>query len=81
MNIPDVKREAHKQIDKVEGNVLAMVQIIADDEGNVSVCVGGIPDVIVRVLGKTMRDNHQIKDLFESAWVSSTDVNINPSMN
>lgn len=81
MEITDVKGEARRQIDKVGDNILAMVQIIADDEGHVSVCVGGIPDVIVRVLGKTMRDNHQIKDLFEAAWIDSTDVKINPSLN
>ena len=81
MNIPDVKSEAHRQIDKIEGNVLVMVQIMADDEGNLSVCIGGIPDLIVKSLGKVMRDNHQVKDLFEAAWVDATDVNINPSLN
>lgn len=81
MEIPDVKKEARKHIDSIGDNVLAIVQIVADDEGKVSVCVGGIPDLIVKVLGKTMRDNHQIKDLFEDAWVNSTNLDFNPSAN
>lgn len=67
MELPDVKVEAHKQIDSLEGTILGMIQIMVDDRGHQAVCIGGIPDVIVRVLGNAMRDNHQIRDLFEAA--------------
>ena len=81
MELPDVKREAHKQIDSLEGSILGMVQIMADDEGHVAVCIGGIPDVIVKLLAKAIKDNHQIKDLFESAWREANNTSFNPSMN
>lgn len=81
MEIPDVKVEAHRQIDGLEGTVLGMVQIMADDKGHMAVCIGGIPDVIVDIMAKAMRDNHQIKDLFEAAYCKSTDIGFNPSMN
>lgn len=67
MELPDVKVEAHRQIDSLEGTVLGMVQIMADDKGHMAVCIGGISDVIVNILGKAMQDNHQIRDLFEAA--------------
>lgn len=67
MELPDIKIEVHRQIDGLEGSVLGIVQIMADDKGHVAVCIDGIPDVIVKVLAQTMKDNHQIKDLFEAA--------------
>ena len=81
MELPDVKQEAHKQIDGLEGSVLGMVQIMADDRGHMAVCIGGIPDVIIDILSKAMRDNHQIKDLFEAAYCKSTDISFDPGMN
>lgn len=81
MEIPDVKTEAHRQIDSLEGTVLGMVQIMTDDKGHMAVCIGGIPDVIVNILAKAMKDNHQIKDLFESAYCKSTEIGFDPSMN
>ena len=81
MELPDIKREAHWQIDGLEGTVLGMVQIMTDDKDNVAVCIGGIPDVIVKILAKAMNDNHQIKDLFESAWWEANNTGFNPSMN
>lgn len=81
MELPDAKREAHNQIDGLEGQVMGIVQIMADDKGHVAVCIGGIPDVIVKVLAKTMKDDHQIKDLFEAAWCEANDTGFDPSMN
>lgn len=81
MELPDVKREAHNQIDGLEGQVLGMVQIMADDKGHVAVCIGGIPDVIVKIMANAMKDNHQIKDLFEAAWYEANDTGFNLSMN
>lgn len=81
MEIPDVKTEAHKQIDSLEGTVLGMVQIMANDKGHMAVCIGGIPDVIVNILAKAMKDNRRIKDLFESAYCKSTEIGFDPSMN
>lgn len=81
MELPDIKREAHRQIDDLEGTVLGMVQIMTDDKGHVAICIGGIPDVIVKILAKAMNDNHQIKDLFESAWCEANNTGFNPSMN
>lgn len=81
MEIPDVKVEAHRQIDSLEGTVLGIVQIMVDDKGHMAVCIGGIPDVIVNIMAKAMYDNHQIKDLFVAAYRKSTDIGFNPSMN
>lgn len=81
MEIPNVKKEAHQQIDSLEGNILGIVQIMVDDKGHVSVCVGGIPDVIVAIMAKAMRDNHQIKDLFEDAWCAANSSDFNPELN
>lgn len=81
MELPNVKREAHNQIDGLEGQILGMVQIMADNKGHVAVCIGGIPDVIVKVLAQTMKDNHQIKDLFEAAWCEANDTDFNLGMN
>ncbi len=81
MELPDVKREAHNQIDSLEGTILGMVQIMADNKDHVAVCIGGIPDVIVNILAEAMKDNHQIKDLFESAYCKSTEFGFDPSMN
>lgn len=81
MEIPDVKTEAHRQIDSLEGTVLGMVQIMTDDKGHMAVCIGGIPDVIVNILAKAMKDNRRIKDLFESAYCKSTEIGFDPSMN
>lgn len=81
MELPDVKREAHNQIDSLEGTVLGCVQIMVDDKGHVATCIGGIPDVIVRILAKAMQKNHQIKDLFESAWCEANSSDFNPELN
>lgn len=81
MELPDVKVEAHKQIDSLKGAVLGMVQIMADDKGHMAICIGGIPDVIINILSKAMQDNHQIKDLFEAAYCKSMDPGFNPSIN
>lgn len=81
MELPDVKSEAHRQIDSLEGTILGMVQIMVDDKGHVAVCIGGIPDVIINILAKSMKDNHQIKDFFEAAYCKSTDLGFDPSMN
>lgn len=80
MEIPDVKGVAHRQINSLEGSILGMVQIMADDENHVSVCIGGIPEVIVRTLAEAMRGNHQVKDLFESALHESNNTRFNSSM-
>ena len=61
MELPDIKKEAHSHIDSLEGNILGIVQIMVDDKGHLAVCVGGIPDVIVDVLAKVMKSNHQIR--------------------
>lgn len=81
MEIPDVKTEAHRQIDSLEGTVLGMVQIMTNDKGHMAVCIGGISDVIVNILAKAMKDNRRIKDLFESAYRKSTEIGFDPSMN
>lgn len=81
MNIPDVKSEAHKQIDSLQGSILGMVQIGADDTGHVAVCIGGIPDVIIKTLANVMKGNHQIKDLFEAAWCEANESPFNPNLN
>ena len=52
-----------------------------DDKGHVAVCIGGIPDVIVKIMAKAMKDNHQIKDLFESAWCEANSSDFNPELN
>ena len=77
MEIPNVKKDAHQRIDSLEGNILGIVQIMADDKGHLAVCVGGIPDVIVDVLAKVMKSNHQIREFFESAWCAANDTNLN----
>lgn len=78
MEIPDVKKDAHRHIDSLEGNILAIIQIACDDKGHLAVCVGGIHTIVIDVLSKVMKDNHQIKDIFEAAWVESTSIDINP---
>lgn len=77
MELPDIKKEAHSHIDSLEGTLLGCVQFMADDKGHLAVCVGGIPDVIVNVLAKVMKDNHQIREFFESAWCAANDTNFN----
>ena len=77
MELPDIKKEAHSHIDSLEGNILGIVQIMVDDKGHLAVCVGGIPDVIVDVLAKVMKSNHQIREFFESAWCAANDTNFN----
>lgn len=81
MELPDIKKEAHEHINSLEGTVLGCVQIMVDDKGHVATCIGGIPDVIVRILAKAMQKNHQIKDLFESAWCEANSSDFNPELN
>lgn len=71
MNLPDVKSEAHKNIDKCSDGIVGMIQIIADVEGQVSTCIAGIPEVIVHTLANVMRDHDQLRDLITAAWLNS----------
>lgn len=80
MEMPDVKKEAHKQLDGL-GTILGIMQIAVDEKGHVAVCVGGVPEVIVRTLAHVMQDNHQIKELFLDAWCGANDTGFNPNMN
>lgn len=81
MKLPDVKRNAHDQIDRLEGQILGIVQIMTSDTGQVAVCVGGIPDVLIKVMAQAMKDNHQIKDLFETALYKANETGFNSGMN
>lgn len=73
MELPNLKNEALEQLNKLNGTVIGMIQIVANSEGHVSVCAGGIPDVLVQTLSKVMRDNPQFRDIIESAWTESID--------
>lgn len=71
MNLPDVKSEAHKNIDNCSDSIIGMIQIITDIEGHVSTCIAGIPEVIVNTLASVMRDHDQLRDLIGVAWLNS----------
>lgn len=77
MELPNVKAEAYKQLDTLNENVLGIIQIGVDDRGRVSVCVGGFQDAIIRTLANTIKENHQIRDLFETALYKSNELFIN----
>lgn len=77
MKLHNLKAEAHKQIDTLNENVLGIIQIGVDDRGLVSVCVGGSPDVIIRTLANIIKENRQIRDLFETALYKSNELSIN----
>lgn len=77
MESHNVKAEAYKQLDTLNENILGIIQIGVDDRGLVSVCVGGFPDVIIRTLANTIKENHQIRDLFETALFKSNELSIN----
>ena len=77
MESHNVKAEAYKQLDTLNENVLGIIQIGVDNRGLVSVCVGGFPDVIIRTLANTIKENHQIRDLFETALCKSNELSIN----
>lgn len=66
LGLPDLKEEAHKALDGIEEPV-GIFQIAVDFKGHTAVCIGGVPSVLITVMGHAMRDNHQLKDLVEQA--------------
>lgn len=76
MNLPDVKGEARRQLDRCSDGILGIVQIVADDTGNVTTCIGGIPEIIVNTFTQIMKDHHQLRDLIGSAWLNAGGVEV-----
>lgn len=73
LGLPDLKEKAREALDNIEEPV-GMFQIAVDFKGHVAVCIGGIPSVLVDVMGQAMKNNHQLKDLVEQALCESIDI-------
>lgn len=81
MEMPDLKEQARKAVDDLNGSAVGVVQLLASDKGHVSVCIAGVPEVITHIIADALKSNPQIKALFEAAWCQSMPDSFNPSMN
>lgn len=67
----ELKEKAQEAIKALDGELLGFVQMGIDTNGHMSVCIGGLPDIITKMLATSMNKDKRVKEIFESAVCES----------
>lgn len=81
MEYPDLRQIAHKCIDSNSGSIIGIIQIIVDSNGYASTAIAGHLDILEKALAHEIKNDCQVKDIFETALNTVNGLHFDPSMN
>lgn len=81
MEYPNLRQTAHKCIDSHSGSIIGIIQIIVDSNGYTSTAMAGHLEILEKALAHEMKNDCQVKDIFETALNTANKSCFDPSMN
>lgn len=75
MEKPNLKKEALAILNRVdEKEVSGIIQIVLREDGDSAICMGGNPKQLSAILTFMIKDNEQVRKIFEEALINSIEI-------